>query len=492
MLNIEKAFYRIYICVILALFVWTTAIIIRFPYGVDYGEAPLMDQVRTIESGGTIYKANFNEPPYIFTNYPPLYLLITAGINFLFKIPLFQAGRLISLFFSLISGTIIGLLSWQITRNKMLGVLAAVLFWGHPYVMLWSALARVDIMALGFSLLGLWILFRRWNSNYWMGLAVLCFLASAYTRQSYILAGPLSGFVWIWYHNHRRGYVFASFFVFSGLLIFGLINLLTKGGFYNNIVLANIINQFSIPRIWISSVELLGIWPMILLTGLLAVLFTIRVQAVKWLNRQEVADQQPFIFYGLVPFSLGAFISTLTVGKVNSGTNYFLELIVVCAIWLVITLKSISSGKKALKLIFTGLLFIQLLWVFAYGFRWNRIITNVGWGQIATYDSLFQQVKEATLKGVVLSDSYMDMIVLSGQPIYYEPDLYSQLYKAGLWDITGFLQGIQEQTFPLIVIGGETLDKDNYWPVPVVASLEKNYNIEIANNSMYLTPIKYR
>ena len=61
--NIEKAFIQIYICLILALFLWNSINTIRFPYGADYGEAPLMDQVRRIENGETLYKSIINEPP---------------------------------------------------------------------------------------------------------------------------------------------------------------------------------------------------------------------------------------------------------------------------------------------------------------------------------------------------------------------------------------------------------------------------------------------
>ena len=49
--NIEKAFIQIYTCLVLALFAWNSINTVRFPYGADYGEAPLMDQVRRIENG---------------------------------------------------------------------------------------------------------------------------------------------------------------------------------------------------------------------------------------------------------------------------------------------------------------------------------------------------------------------------------------------------------------------------------------------------------
>jgi hypothetical protein len=81
MLKIEKAFYQIFIFLGITIFLWNSARIVTFPFGVDYGEAPLMDQVRRIQNGDSLYKENINEPPYIFLIYPPLYPLVVAALN---------------------------------------------------------------------------------------------------------------------------------------------------------------------------------------------------------------------------------------------------------------------------------------------------------------------------------------------------------------------------------------------------------------------------
>ena len=79
--RLEKSFYQVYILLILILFTWTSFNIIRFRYGMDYGEAPLMDQARRIMQHEIIYKADFNTEPYVVANYPPLYTLLVAFIN---------------------------------------------------------------------------------------------------------------------------------------------------------------------------------------------------------------------------------------------------------------------------------------------------------------------------------------------------------------------------------------------------------------------------
>jgi len=90
MTKLVNAFFRIYGCLILALVLWAAVKIISFPFGVNYGEAPLMDQARRIASGEELYKADIDQPPYVITNYPPLYIATVSAFNSIVKLPIFQ------------------------------------------------------------------------------------------------------------------------------------------------------------------------------------------------------------------------------------------------------------------------------------------------------------------------------------------------------------------------------------------------------------------
>jgi hypothetical protein len=485
----EKAFFQVFICLSIGLFVWTAARIVSFPFGVDYGEAPIMDQIRQIENGGSIYKANVNEAPYIILNYPPLYPLLVAGIHLLVRLPLFQVGRLVSLFFGLISGGVIGVLCFQLTNDRLLGLLAVVLFLGHPYVMAWSSIARVDLMALAFSLLGLLIVFQKWNSYRFIGISILCFLISAFTRQTYILAGPLAGFVFLWHHDYRRGLTFATLFGVSGISIFIGINAITKGGFYTDIVSANI-NQYYFSRTIYLILHFFEVWPFVLLLLLLGVTISLATFFKKYLILSESDGYSDFIRYGLVFYSVGAILSTITTGKVGSSVNYFLELISAGVIWCVIAIKYIIGQRKSIKMIFTGLLIIQLIWVIAFSTLFSDYIIGSRWRQISNIERLYQQVKLATQKGQVLSDDFLDLVVLSGQSIYYEPATYGQMYYTDIWKPTQFIEEIELDSFPLILIGGNTLDKPCCWPAPVTAAIRDSYTQVLSDTLVILTPKK--
>jgi hypothetical protein len=487
--NIEKAFIQIYTCLILVLFLWNSVNTIRFPFGADYGEAPLMDQVSRIENRNTLYKSTINEPPYIISNYPPLYAYWVAATNTILKIPLFQAGRITSLFFSLVSGYIIGLFTYRLTENKWFGVFSAALFWGHPYVMIWSSLARVDLMALAFSLLGLWILYRYRESRTGLVFACICFLASTFTRQTYLFSGPLAGFVWLWHHNHKRALIFISSFGVIGFLIFGMINAITQGGFFMNIVVANI-NRYVIYQALTMGKQLFNIWPIIFISSVIIIILTIYTKLRTPINIHLQTLQKDFILNGLMVYSLGALIIAGTIGKVGSNVNYFLELIAVSTIWCGLAIKVIIDHKNKVKFILLGLLFIQSVWVLGYSYILSQITLGDLWGKLANYDSLNKIVQVAVQKGIVLSDDRMDMVVLAGQPIYYQPFEYGELFYAGVWDPSQLVIQIDEREFPLIIIGGKTLNKNCCWAPSIVTALEKNYQIKAENDVLILTPLK--
>jgi hypothetical protein len=45
--------------------------VINFPYPIDYGEGPLLDQVARLASFQNIYQNDISKPPFTITNYPP-------------------------------------------------------------------------------------------------------------------------------------------------------------------------------------------------------------------------------------------------------------------------------------------------------------------------------------------------------------------------------------------------------------------------------------
>lgn len=452
----------------LVLFLGVTGVTLCFPYDWDYGEGPLMDQARRIMAGEPLYKATLDEPPYVIANYPPLYPLLIAGIGAITHGPLLLIGRAISLLAALVSGFIVGRLAWRFSGDRLCGWLAAGIFLGNPLVMHWSRLARVDLLALALSLTGLWLLYRRWSSWPWLSVALLCLLASIYTRQTYALAAPLAGTVWLWRHDRRRALIFLATLAAATLSLFGALNAITRGSFYLHIVVANV-NRYLIARTLSMGTILLSFCPIIIAIGGIALF-----KGVGGLRGRRPAAP-PLALWGWVPYTTGAFLSALTVGKIGSHVNYLLELLAALAVWTAGGLGWLAGGRWRHRRFLLLLLLVQVIWMLGAGL-WVGSATAERWRDLPRYEELYQQVRAATREGPVLADDYLGLVVMAGQAIYLQPFEYQRLHAAGLWDPSALIGEVEARRFPLILIHepGSDLSLERWGP-RLLGAIEANY-----------------
>jgi hypothetical protein len=136
----------------------------------------------------------------------------------------------------------------------------------------------------------------------------------------------------------------------------------------------------------------------------------------------------------------------------------------------------------------SGLFSLQLIWVVIGSLPLTLMFVESRWNEVENLENLFIRVSNAAQKGTVVSDDYMDMVVLSGQPVYYQPFEYGQLYHAGLWDPTALVRQVEEQDFPLVIIGGDSLDKDCCWPPQISQAFHSFYDVEHNPDILLLVP----
>lgn len=468
----------------LGMFTWTAANLLIFPYGVNYGEAPLVDQARRVLDGESIYSNNLDEPPYVISNYPPFYIWTMAGVTRLTGMPLLQSGRLVSFIASLSSGLILGLLAREISAKASAGLLAAGLFLGNPYLMIWGGLGRVDMLAIMLSLLGVWLVYRGGNKWLQIGVAGICLAAAVYTRQTTLLAGPLACLIYLWRQQPRRALQLAAWVGGIGLASFILLNSLSKGGFFTNIVTANV-NRYQFSRLVSLGSQQLLILPVILVLGLGK---TAQALARGVRRTTSPSPSRVFTLTGLPFYTLGAFVVAMLAGKVGSDVNYFIELSAACSLWTAVTVtQHISTTQIAPRLVRMALT-LQMVFMLAGGiFVWQDVYASTT-QQMGIYQQLEGQVQVAAQQGPVLSDDYLHLVLLAGQPIYYQPFEYGQLYQAGLWDPSRLAAEIDQQRFPLILIGGNTIEKDCCWPPQLIQAIWNSYDLTYEEEWVTCTP----
>jgi hypothetical protein len=465
--------------IVLGFFIVAAAIIfalyavmsVMYRYSLDYGEAPLIDQAVRLSSGENIYRPDISTPPYTIANYPPLYVISLIPFLNWFDSP-FHMARVISVIATLLTGAFISLIIYTLSKNRYAALVAAMLFFASPYVVQWSGRARIDSLALAFATGALFVLVR-WPKERWTWLiGGLLFVAAIYTRQSYALAAPLAGFVWLWTQDKRRAFSLALLVGGLGIALFFLINTLTNGGFYYNIVTANV-NSFSWERL---KDNLAQLWADNYIILVLSVVFLF----IGW------RSQKSWLIVAF--FLVGGLLSALTVGKIGSNVNYFLELAAALALvgGAFVVWSEAYPWRSTVVLLLIALQIGLLLR--------SSMQLNVDWILSQRYSDfnamqmLEQEVKD--MDGPVLADEYMGLLTMNDRPLYFQPFELSQLAEAGMWDQKPLLDEIKNQNIDGILIhhfDTSPVFKER-WTAELLAAIDEYYRPvkTLAGTVMYI------
>jgi len=460
--------------------VYTTWAVLH-PYPLDYGEAPLVDQAVRLATGENIYRADLSSPPYTISNYPPLYILLLAPFVKLFG-PTFLAGRIISVVSALASATFLSLIIYSQTKNRLAAATTGMFLLANPYVTHWSGLLRIDLLALAFSTAALYLLIKQPASKRRMIAGALLLVAAIFTRQSYALAAPLAAFVGLWFQpssqdSHDAAFGrrtrFLSFDVTPSrrralglavmvgglvLLLFFILNIITHGGFYFNVVTANV-NEFDMEQLEWHLSQLRDTAPILLaLSGIFLL----------------IAHRKLRFWPLLASYLIGATLASLTIGKIGSNVNYLLELS--AALSLVAGAAIAWAGEhRWLRAILLVLLSLQVGLLI-------QTTSDDYMDQLLERRGFLHEIRElealvAGSDGIVLADEYMGLITLQGQPLYIQPFELTQLANAGAWDQRPFVEKIHNKEFPLVLIhhfpGFPVYEQR--WTPDMLSAIEKNY-----------------
>jgi hypothetical protein len=418
----------------LALFAQHAQLALDFPYTLNYGEGPLLDQAIRLLRGDSIYRADLSVPPYTIANYPPLYPLLQVPFAAAFGAA-FWYGRLISVLSSAAAALFLGLTVRTLTCDALAGLIAALTLLAVPYVFAWSALARIDSLALAFAWAGLFAVVQGRDKRWGMIAGIILLTCAAYTRQTYLLAAPFAAAVWLWGERRRiDALIFAVYFAALVIVAFAALTVLTRGGFFFHIVTANV-NALDPGLIAYYADELARHLPIFLGAAALALVLGVAANRRLW--------------WLCAPYTLGAVITALTISKVGSDVNYLYELAAAFAL---------TAGAWIGWTRRRPLLRAALLLIFAYAV-WMAVDLSAAKYQpilmervqdAAEFDRLIGFIHDADAP--ILADEHMALLALFDKPILIQPFEMSQLAAAGLWDETSFLDDLRNGAYPFVLI----------------------------------------
>jgi hypothetical protein len=477
-----------FLVIAVVIYVMHISRVVTFDYTLDYGEGPLLSQAVQLSAGENIYRPDLSTPPYTITNYPPLYVLAQMPFIALFG-PSLLAGRLISAVSTLLTAVFLALIVRHFVQedggsDRLLPFITACIFLAFPYVVSWSGLLRIDMLALALSTAGLYLLVR-WPTQrkglIWGGLLLV---AAIYTRQSYALAAPLAAFCWLWSGSgqtaddspadrRRRAFTLAAFVGGVSLGLFLFLNLLTAGGFFFHIVTANV-NEYRIEQLWQQLGRLATTIPVLIVLALVAIVMV-------WRKR-------PFGWSLVIPYLIGGFLSTLTIGKIGSNVNYFLELTAAFSLlagMMIIWLRPYPRRRVLLLLALSWQ--VSLLMQDAL----NRPVQLMSFR--ARDELALREINEIITRteGPVLADEQMGLLALQERPLHIQPFEVTQLAKADVWDQSPVVSSIRNQEFPLILVYYPPFSNETHverWTPEMLAAIEEQYvpSQTLAGNVLYV------
>jgi len=410
-------------------------IALAFPFPLDYGEGPILDQTLRLAQFENIYRNSFASPPYTVSIYPPLFQLIQVPFAWISG-PAFWYGRLISILSAVGAAGLIGLILHTLTGDRIAAAIGGLTLVAFPYLLQGSVLNRVDALALALSLGGLYATVRWPSHRQGPWVTGLLFTAAAFTSPRYVLAAPLTAFVWLWHLEHRREALHLAAIVTGSCLgVFLSLNLITQGGFTLNTVLANLtsFSWYPVTGYWLNLYLNAGY----LMIGCLSFIVIERMG--------EATRSWPLV----VPYCLGAALMTLTAGMPNASANDLLE--AAAALSLASGAFIAWSGESYwLKALLVFVLAIQINVLIDWSRRdyipafMNRVADTRELEQLAEY------IGEAG--DPILADEYMGLIPLDGRRLYFQPFEYKQLQAADLWSESPLIDSIQREEFSVILL----------------------------------------
>ena len=409
--------------------------VLAFPFPLDYGEGPILDQTLRLADFETIYRDSFASPPYTVSNYPPLFQLIQVPLAWIVG-PAFWYGRLISILSAVSAAGLIGLILHKLTRDRIAAAIGGLTLLAFPYILQGSVLNRVDALALALSLGGLYATVRWPGHRHGSWVAGLLFTATSFVNSRYALTAPLTAVIWLWHLEHRRQALrLAAIVTGSCVVLFLSLNLITQGGFYLNTVQANWIS-FSWDAVT-GHVLNLYLNAGFLVIGCLVFIVIERLG--------EATRSWPLV----VPYCLAAAFMVFTAGMGNSSVNDLFE--VAAALCLASGAFIAWAGESYwLK----ALLIFVLAWQIHVLIDWSRqdyipaLMNKVA--DTREVEQLAEYVQEA--EGPILADEYMGLLPLNGRRLYFQPLEYKQLQAANLWSEVPLVDSIERQEFSLILL----------------------------------------
>lgn len=465
-----------------AAFIWQIAALlsfslwaIRYPYGLDFAEGIVWQQMRLVVSGEAF--GPLEGFPVMVINYTPLYYLVTSGFASVTGMGELAAGRTVSLLGLFIAASIGGaivfrlLLSEQSRRVAAIGgAIASLVILSNYPVLFWTPLMRVDMLALAFSFAGLYLALCAFERPGFVYAASVAFVCAVYTKQT-MVAAPAAAFLVMLFLRPRTAAAGIATCIALGLAILTGMNWATDGGFSRHVFgynasTVNLKQLLLVPMQMANHAVIFGL-AFLAMRGRCAGIARDVRSAAGWRAARDLmlADRGRTTSLVLLAYFAMTTLMLLTIAKSGANQNYMIEWFCVTALFVGLSLSDaarlLDRDQTAARTVKAPMFAIAMTAVLAaqmIALPKNRFDRLEPLAPRAEMDRLAAMVKAAD-KPIIADE--MVMLLTMGKQLVLEPCMPT-LARVGLYDNRPYIAKIRNGDFGFFITfrerGEETFD----------------------------------
>jgi len=371
--------------------------------------------------------------PFVVSNYPPVFIGLVALAQKAFG-PSLLAPRLLSLLATLGLLAVLHVLLLRVVAGRWAALALTVLFVMPWFVTTWAALARVDMLALLFSLGGLLVVARHGATRRAWPALVLFWLAF-FTKQNALLAPAAVLGDLLLARDRRFGRALVAFAA-PLALAFGTLVLATHGAAWRHLVPYTAAADYEWDRMAESYLQFAVI------AGPLLVLIAAALVAVP--RALLAGTGRVYLLYFLLNLA-----GLATIAKSGAAQNYYLEPWLATLLLAAVALRALGARFAALGAWWPAVLLAAAATAnYAYP-SLHRLPQALRRPQNAEeFVTLTRLVRET--KGPVLSEN-LSLLVVNRRPVLLEPYGVLMLTKHGLFRPDVLVRDCEAGRFPLVI-----------------------------------------
>lgn len=436
-----------------------------YPNQIDYGEGYLM-YINNLWADGN-WKWDLTTPPFI----PLMYGVVFPVVSFPF-VKIFggtlQAGRYVEVMALIVTCVFMCLIARRTTGKWIYGYIAGLLPFTQPIIRDWSLQYRVDMLAVMFSVIGVWAFLALQNTKY-VYLTTIPFLLAVMTKVSTI-GGIGAVCLYLLIRDYRRCFSYGAVFIVLVALSFGILQLITGNQYVNHTIFSNVTTQI----FW---------WPMTILKNNITLFqsLVIILSIAVWYTIIKFKRHE----YGLASLFLitAGVVDLLTALRPGGYINYYIEFIIAACLCFSITLPKLLNRLSKLT---HSVMFVPVLWV----------ITSL---PVMATPALAYPRTDYNLDVAVVKDIISDtekpvitenptLVVEAGKELYIEFFIMTNWSKLGKWDDTDYVNKYRTQYFDYVILRVPLWQRwggDGHFTPEVMEAIRDNYKMVYRSHEPY-------